>query len=545
MTAALGPGDLLGHRYIIRRLLGRGGWGEVFEAEQIDLKRLVAIKTLLVGGDDPRYVERFRREARATAKLRHPNVVEIIEVDFESDDDRRPFMVMEHLEGETLSQRLLRGPPLEPDRIIVLIKQILSALAAAHAEGIVHRDLKPGNIFLVDDGATAKVLDFGIAKVESADTMTTTGTMLGTPTYMAPEQLLLDPIDARTDIYAAGLCLTEMITGRRLVGDARGPELVAYVLGDAPREAKTGESQLDQIIARACSRFPKNRFASAEEMSAAIDEAAPAFLRQRTRQRQSASQRGVVMPAGDNRPSRVAPPRSRPTTERRQARMSRTTLFAFAALLPIVAGGIGLGVFALTGGLHAKTETEVDAAVPSVPSAVSSVVASSSASVSAPLLPSASAEARIEEPPTASEDAGTAARPAATSASLYQDTCVCLGTDEKMNGLELCPQAMPPSDCICRSPRDTLRLCRQPFGHQFNNAPSCLAEHFNDQPEGSSCRGYIRPAIVDGGDVQVDGVIECSVCYGKIPRSRAVPKTPCRGVDWFSHSRPGIWKCGS
>lgn len=211
-------GDVLHATYRIDRLVGHGGGGAVFEASHLRLPRRYAIKLLSPAlSKQPNAVARFQREATVTSELGHPNIVEVF--DFHSTDDGVPYFVMELLEGENLGARLRRSPLPSLDEISSILKQVSSALQAAHDKGVVHRDLKPDNIFLCPregEQPLVKVMDFGISKVlRSLDQLTAANVVLGTPQYMAPEQLgTAVQADRRTDIYALGVISYLMLCGR-------------------------------------------------------------------------------------------------------------------------------------------------------------------------------------------------------------------------------------------------------------------------------------------------------------------------------------------
>lgn len=211
----------MGGRYRIKRVLAEGGMGVVYEGVHVELGRRVAIKTLSARhAEDAVAITRFRNEARAAGSLGHPNIVEVY--DMGTLPEGAPYLVMEHLDGETLGQHLKRERVMPVDFAIEVTAQVLSALAAAHARGIIHRDLKPENVFLsrrMGLAPVAKLLDFGISKVVRPDddgsTLTRTGFVMGTPAYMAPEQARGDrDLDGRVDLYAAGVVAFEMLTGR-------------------------------------------------------------------------------------------------------------------------------------------------------------------------------------------------------------------------------------------------------------------------------------------------------------------------------------------
>ena len=226
---------------------------------------------------------RFEREARVLAKLEHPNIVRVIDV---GDDASLPFLVLERLEGETLAQRLEREGALPIPLAIRFTIEVLSALSAAHAQGVIHRDLKPANVFLVTKAGTTsvRVLDFGVAKlVHGTDRLRTeTGSMLGTPAHMAPEQLLATrAIDARADVHAAGALLFEMLTGRRpFVGD-RIALATAILVEDRPRADALADvpPALADVIAKAMARRSEDRFRDAASMAHALESATKASPR--------------------------------------------------------------------------------------------------------------------------------------------------------------------------------------------------------------------------------------------------------------------------
>jgi len=213
-------GRVFDGKYRLVRLLGKGGMGAVFEAEHVKITRKVAVKVLRSRlGDSPEAAQRFLREAQSASAIGHPNIIDIYDIGEE--EDGTLFMVMEYLRGESLGAYTRRQGRVAAGQTLTMILQVLSALAAAHAKGIVHRDLKPDNLFLVkDDGGRlkVKVLDFGISKVTAADEddpgLTRTGTVMGTPVYMSPEQARgAKTIDGRTDIWAAGVILYQMLSG--------------------------------------------------------------------------------------------------------------------------------------------------------------------------------------------------------------------------------------------------------------------------------------------------------------------------------------------
>ncbi len=273
--------------YEVEEVIGEGGMGCVFRAIQPRLKRAVCIKTLLPQfARDEQVMARFEREATTTATLKHPNIVAIIDVG--RADDGSPYIVMEYVEGRPLRQVLRDEAPVPAARAIALVDQVLAGLAEAHANNIVHRDLKPSNVLVValkDGSEHCKVLDFGIARVIGSDGtdeaephLTRTGMMLGTPGYMAPEQISTGDFDHRADLYAAGVILFELLTGQRLFRAPNETELLKKtLLEDAPkpssRTANNIPAALDEVVLRAVSRDLKVRYASATDFREALTKA--------------------------------------------------------------------------------------------------------------------------------------------------------------------------------------------------------------------------------------------------------------------------------
>jgi serine/threonine-protein kinase len=283
-------GRTLDGRYSIESQLGVGGVGAVYRATQVMLGRSVAVK-LLLDGLDPSFRARFEREAKALAGLRHPNIVAIN--DYGVDHDT-PYLVMELLEGETLAQRLQRGP-LEPEHVLELTQQLLRALAFVHEQGLVHRDLKPGNLFLEqlpDGDERLKLLDFGLAKFmgspqSSPDepTVTRAGHVVGTPAYMAPEQIAGDGADARTDTYSVGVLLFQMLTGRVPFVGEPVEQLKAHLVTVAPTLEQVcpglrPQPALSEFVARALNKPRDARFQSAADMLEALESVPQPWLRE-------------------------------------------------------------------------------------------------------------------------------------------------------------------------------------------------------------------------------------------------------------------------
>ena len=253
--------------YAVARKLGEGGMGVVYAARDERLERTVALKTMSSVARDEDARKRFWREARAAASVNHPNICQIYEI---GEDDGELFIAMELLEGESLADRLRRGPFSVAEAIPVGLG-MLGALAALHARGIVHRDLKPSNVFLTPHGV--KLLDFGLARPEpalsAATGVTRTGLAMGTPRYMAPEQVTADPFDARSDLFATGAILFEMLAGRPAFSGRSVVEILHATLHEQP-PALTGSpavAAVDRVIRRALAKRPGDRPISAEVMA--------------------------------------------------------------------------------------------------------------------------------------------------------------------------------------------------------------------------------------------------------------------------------------
>jgi serine/threonine protein kinase/tetratricopeptide (TPR) repeat protein len=255
-------------RYRILQPLGEGGMGVVYTAHDEALDRRIAVKTLREQHADPHSRERFWREARAAARISHPNVCPIYEV---GEADGQLFLAMELLEGEPLSSKL-DGPPLGVAEAGNIALAMLSALEALHRAGVIHRDLKPSNVFLTPHGV--KLLDFGLARHangEGADTvLTQTGMVIGTPRYMAPEQVTGQEPDARTDLFAVGVVLYELLSGRAAFAGRTIAEVLHAVVYDHP-PALVGSSAIaavDRVIQRAISKSRTDRYPDAASMAA-------------------------------------------------------------------------------------------------------------------------------------------------------------------------------------------------------------------------------------------------------------------------------------
>jgi serine/threonine protein kinase len=276
---ALTSGARVGSYEVIDRL-GAGGMGEVYRARDVRLGRIVALKVLRQGAD-PELLHRLDREARAASALNHPNIVQIYDVGEAAGHEGAHYVVMEHVEGETLRRRLAQGPLLLPE-ILDLGSQLADGLAKAHRAGIVHRDLKPENLMVTPEGRL-KILDFGLAKVvvaplggvEGGETLSRHGTqagmLLGTLEYMSPEQAKGGPIDHRTDQFSVGLVLHEMATGRPTFRRDTPAQVLAAVIERDPEPLRRVRPEipeaLESLVTRCLQKDPEQRFAKTDDLA--------------------------------------------------------------------------------------------------------------------------------------------------------------------------------------------------------------------------------------------------------------------------------------
>ncbi|HSG01007.1 MAG TPA: protein kinase [Vicinamibacterales bacterium] len=263
-------GETVG-RYHIVESIGRGGVSTVYRARDTELDRDVAIKALNTSTVDSVQIRRFEKEALALTRLTHPAIAALLEL---VEHDNQRLMVMELVDGETLDRLVRRQGPMAPARAAALLAQALAALAEAHRAGIIHRDIKPGNLMLTAAGPL-KILDFGVALVSGTDPLTEAGFLVGTPGYMAPEQVTGQPVDARTDLYAVGLVFYFLITGKSPFS-GKTPALVAQARLDTdPTPAGTHIRGLpgwvDEVLARGIARKPGERFQSADDFREALE----------------------------------------------------------------------------------------------------------------------------------------------------------------------------------------------------------------------------------------------------------------------------------
>jgi eukaryotic-like serine/threonine-protein kinase len=322
--------NILPPRYRAPELVGYGGMGEIYRAEDVALGRTVAVKVLA-----ERYAQnesvrgRFTREALAAARLSgEPNTVTIFDV---GEHGERPFIVMEYLEGGSLEECLRQGAQ-DPGLALDWLEQAASALDAAHRNGVVHRDIKPGNLLLAADG-TVKVADFGVASAAGLDSLTATGTVLGTAGYLAPEQARGEPTTPATDLYALGVVAFELLTGERpYQSDSATAEAAAHVHAEVPSASERTDlpGEVDAVFRRALAKEPTERYGSGAEFVAALREAlAGAGSTQATRE--------------------LAPLAAPPARPRAPSRGGHPVLLVAAAVATVALAGAGLAALLTNG----------------------------------------------------------------------------------------------------------------------------------------------------------------------------------------------------
>jgi serine/threonine-protein kinase len=265
-------------KYLVKGELGRGGMGTVYLAEQPGLGREVAIKELIQSAAaDPVALKRFLQEAQVMARTSHPNLVQVHDLELMGDAN---YIVLEFVRGKSLRDRMNHVPPIAPPQVFAVMHGVLQALDYAHRHAIVHRDMKPENVLLSDEGMV-KVADFGIARLTDdsgvGGTATKTGTTVGTPQYMSPEQVSSSKVDGRSDLYSAGIMLYELVTGQPpfTATEADGPfTLMAKHVQAPPKPPSVLRPGLDmaleEVILKSLSKRPEDRFQSGQEFDDAI-----------------------------------------------------------------------------------------------------------------------------------------------------------------------------------------------------------------------------------------------------------------------------------
>jgi serine/threonine-protein kinase len=276
-------GQIINDRFKILSVIARGGMGRVYRAEQAPLGRVCAVKVLqpnYTGDSDPEFYKRFFLEASVVSKLKHPNTITVY--DYGQTADGVYFMAMEYLEGRTLHRLIRDEGPLDPGRALRILVQVARSLREAHGQGVIHRDLKPANIYLIthdEDPDFVKVLDFGLVKnvdENDGEGLTKTGLFMGSPKYMAPEQIRGMRVTPATDVYALGVILYEMITGKAPFEDPNSANLLlAHVHEPVPAMATANPLvsvpvPIEEIVLRCMAKNPEERFQSMDELIAAI-----------------------------------------------------------------------------------------------------------------------------------------------------------------------------------------------------------------------------------------------------------------------------------
>jgi tRNA A-37 threonylcarbamoyl transferase component Bud32 len=453
---AMAPGAIVGGSYRVDRLLGEGGMGQVFAVTHLKLNKRFALKMLKKElARDPETRARFLNEAQAAGQIRHPNVVEV--TDFASLPDGSAYMVMEYLDGQPLARMIKLGGAVPAMRAVSLIRDVASALQAAHEAGVVHRDLKPDNVFVLQVGGreTAKILDFGVAKVAGAAKLTRTGIVFGTPHYMSPEQASGGAVGPSTDLYALGVIMYEMFTGRvPFEADTYMGVLTKHMFeAPVPPSQMPGAARelgaLEDVTLRALAKRPEERFASMADLIAELDRiVSPTtdgqwVIAPATRLRVQSSDR-PTRPAALGLADELEPPAREevglPGRAARQERVRSIALVLVTAVL--LAGSVGTAVAlarrgrgapasaaagdrgettasASTGASTTREPTEVKA--PAAASTTATAVASGSSSA-ATATPSATVSATATSAPSAPSAPSTmasapTARPTGASAT--------------------------------------------------------------------------------------------------------------------------------
>ncbi len=368
-------GKLLQGRYRLRSILAEGGMGVVWSAERVGIERPVVVKFLqAVLSDRPGAVDRFEREARATARLNHPNCVQLVDFGL---DEGQPYLVVEYVEGQTLSELLDHGP-LDARRATLICMQVLAGLEHAHERGILHRDLKPANLMIVEAVGYedfVKILDFGLAKIlgeTERREVTAHGVALGTPGYMSPEQAAGMPSDARADVYSVGAVLYHLITGVKIFEGANVQSILRKHREETPapprrlRGPGAISAELDAAVTRAMQRDPERRYQTAAELRRAL-EATPEGQRTGVATtRQTGARRTIGNEPDEQLATRIA----------RRAERRRVSASSWPITIGLAAGaallGAGLAVWALRLGGPSPVRRPVVVVTPpaAIPSAI-------------------------------------------------------------------------------------------------------------------------------------------------------------------------------
>jgi serine/threonine protein kinase len=340
-------GRTLGGRYRVDAELGRGGMARVYHATDTVLGRPVAVKVLAAQyAGDANFVTRFRREAQAAARLNHPNLVQVYDT---GSDDGVHYIVMEYVEAKTLADYLSGGGRIMPDRAVELAEAVCDALGVAHSQGVIHRDVKPANV-MVTRGGQVKVTDFGIARVTTNETVEQTAAVLGTASYLSPEQAQGGQIDQRSDLYSLGCVLYEMLTGRPPF-TADSPVAVAsrHVLEQPVPPSRVNADvspELDAVVMRALAKNPENRYQSAAEMKEDLDRARRGMPVMATPLLDDGPATTQVIHRSQPQPTSVLPPGAGPSAPPPGRDRTPGWLIALIVFLVLAALGVLLWLFA-------------------------------------------------------------------------------------------------------------------------------------------------------------------------------------------------------
>jgi eukaryotic-like serine/threonine-protein kinase len=422
----LSPGATIGGNYRIDRTLGEGGMGVVFAVTHLKLGKRFALKLLKKAlARDPETRARFLVEAQAAGQIHHPNVVEI--TDYTSLPDGSAYMVMEYLDGQPLSRMIKLGGALPALRAVTIVRDVAAGLQAAHEAGVVHRDLKPDNVFVMQkkDGTDlAKILDFGVAKVAGSAKLTRTGMVFGTPHYMSPEQASGGAIDARTDVYALGVIMYEMFTGRvPFEADTYMGVLTKHMFeAPIPPSQMAGVARelgaLEDVTLRALAKRPEERYSSMSELVHDLDRIVqtaadgrisvattvdgikrPDFVGNAEEKRRALAKLNLADELEPPARAEVAVAR----LNERERRVRRVGIVAVAVVLVL---GVGITVRALAGRAQSKDTPTSTSASPSAKRPVETAV--SADPTSAPTMSATQAETSAEPPPAPSSAEPTA-----------------------------------------------------------------------------------------------------------------------------------------
>lgn len=553
---------VLGGRYRLDAVLGRGGFGAVYQATQLDIGRSVAIKVLHAHESTPEALVRFEREARATGSLGHPHIVQV--TDFQSNPV--PFLVMELLPGKSLAEVLQVETRLAVPRAVRLMVQALAALAATHRIGVVHRDIKPANLMLVPTATgeeNLKVLDFGVAKELAAGGTyaTASGQVLGTLGYMAPEQALGTGVGPRTDVYSVATVLYRALSGDRPYGEARGADLVRLLVTNVPfaplgRRAPHVPAALCQLVDRALATDPLLRPPSAEAFAAELAQSIGMPVPPWAQGAAPSQPRLAPMPPSSAPQLSMRPPAQLPLPPTQSQTLAAPTPARNGGLNPaILVGGAVLGTLLVVGlaaagyvlyARHASQPAPVSSTSarpgPSAPDPAPSAAAAVASSDSAlsPSLPADASTAPRAMPATSaaparsakaapSASASSSAQPASSSAQPSGMSRSCLCRDTTGNAMCLFSKGL---GCTCFSGGQFVCSAAIP-------GSGCIAVSARDQVPGGACGGRSKT----GAPLQGSWI--CNACNPNIDiYGPGVHGAPCKGFHRNSGApTPGKFDC--